>query len=258
MRNRKRLIAILVMMLFCFQFFAPLVEMGTAHTPKKCEKLKEKWQKKLKKEIEKNQAVIDLLKAGGSITAALKGALKGAGIGAAAVGAGGAAAGGLLGPPGAAAGAAKGAIAGGVGGSVAGAIHAFLAHREKLRNARKAYDKAKEESKKAKEEYDKCMKHKHASGSLIPYMDSPTNLAYGDTHYALYQANTPYYAVYWYVKGPDETGYGTLMSTDMGDGSKMSSTFSWTAPHKVGSYQLTAHVYFTDTILDSTYYISVF
>ena len=224
-KRSMQFIATFLMLLFCFQFFAPLVEMGTAHTPKECEKLKEKWEKKRDKARQQHKKLKELEK--DQVYNIVKKALKDATIG------------GLL------SGAAGWAIlkealkqafakAGLVGFAVSG-----------LKSLLNSYNETQKEIDKVKAKRD-------------AFNDSPTTLAYGETHYALYQANTPYYAVYWYVKGPDETGYGTLMSTDMGDGSKMSSTFSWTAPHKVGSYQLTAHVYFTDTILDSTYYISVF
>ena len=251
-KRSMQFIATFVMMLFLFQFFAPLVEIGTAHTPKECEKLYDKWDKKRKKATQQNTKLKDLEKnqvynivkealrdatmlglfTGGvswaTFRKGLKEAFKKAGLPAFAVT------------------------------SLVSLINNYRETQDEIDKVKAKRDAFNKEARELWEKYLKCMDHEHASGSLIPYMDSPTTLAYGDTHYALYQANTPYYAVYWYVKGPDETGYGTLMSTDMGDGSKMSSTFSWTAPHKVGSYQLTAHVYFTDTILDSTYYISVF
>lgn len=245
-------IATFLMLLFCFQFFAPLIEIGTAHTPKECEKLYKKWKKKQQKaaklhkklkELEKDQVytivkealrdatMLGLFTSGiswATFRKGLKEAFKKAGLPAFALT------------------------------SLVSLINNYRETQEEIDNVKAKRDAINEEARDLWERYLKCMEHEHASGSLIPYMDSPTNLQYGETHYALYQANTPYYAVYWYVKGPDQTGYGTLMSTDMGDGSRMSSTFSWTAPHKVGTYQLTAHVYFTDAITDSTYYISVF
>ena len=102
-----------------------------------------------------------------------------------------------------------------------------------------------------------CLNHSHASGSLSPYMNSQTYVKYGETHYALYQSNLPYDSVWWYVRSPSESGYGTNVSTEYGDGSKLSSTFSWTAPETTGTYTITAYVYYTNTIIEQSYDITV-
>ena len=50
----------------------------------------------------------------------------------------------------------------------------------------------------------------------------------GDTHVGQVNANQPYTTVRWYVKGPDETGLGTLVDTQYGDGTSTVSYFSHT------------------------------
>lgn len=236
-------------MLFLLQFFTPLVQTGTAHTTEECQKKKDEWQEKLKEAIEKNKALQELLKGGGVVGAGLKGAALGAGVG----GAGGFVAGLVFGP-----GAIPLAGKGAVGGAVAGLLNGGKNHLEKIKTARKEYDKAREEADKAKEAYKKCMERIHPDGVYIPYMDSPQNIQYGETHYALFQANVAFNSVYFYVKSPDQTGYGTLVSTVEGDGATMSATSSFTAPQTTGTYTLTAYAYFPTTIVESSYDVVVF
>lgn len=255
MKRSKQLLAIFVMLLFLLQFSAPVIQIGITHDLEECEKKREKWEKKKKKVEELNKEIDDKKKSrtwtivkevaldatiGGLLTGGtLKSIDKIAKEGAKHV-------------------FKKAFAAGAVISGAWTAIRTYKRLKKEIEDLEKKRDKIQKEADERKKEWEECNEHNHASGSLMPYMDSPTNIKYGDTHYALYQANTAYYAVYWYVKGPDQTGYGTLMSTDMGDGSKMSSTFSWTAPHTTGTYQITAHVYFNDTILESNYYISVY
>lgn len=68
----------------------------------------------------------------------------------------------------------------------------------------------------------------------------------GSTQYSRAEFNEPFGTVYWYVKGPGETGFGTLVYTDYGDGTSESSQFS----HSFNSgstsgeeYEITAYVY---------------
>lgn len=251
MMKSKRSIAILITILFLFQFFTPLVQ---THTPKACEELKKEWQDKLKDQINKNEALQELLKSSAA-GATAKGAAVGAAVGAGAAAAGGAAVGLVFGPPGAGILAAKGAVGGGVGGFITGGVAAFLARRKAIKDARKEYEAAKKAAEEAKKAYDRCMKHVHPTGSLVPY-GSDTYVRSGEAHSSYFSSNMPFYAVYWYVRAPGESGYGTLMSTDMGDGSKTSSMFSFT-PNAIGTHTITAHTYFTSDIIDSTYYISV-
>lgn len=248
--RRSKSIAILVIILFLFQFSAPFVQTGTAHTSKECEKLKKKWKNKVEKALRKNQALQDLLKGGGAVAAGVKGGLKGAAVGMA----GGAAAGLVFGGIGAGPLAGKAAVAVGVG----GAVNGFLDHLEKIQEAREAYNKAKQAAEEARKAYEECMKKIHPDGVFIPYMDSPQNIQYGETHDALFQANVAFNSVYFYVKSPDQTGYGTLVSTVEGDGATMSATFSFTAPQTTGTYTLTAYAYFPTTIVESSYDVVVF
>ena len=207
--------------------------------------------KELEAELEAVQAENPLLET-------LQGAGEGAVLGVTGGAIGGAIVGALLGPPGAALGAAKGALGGAVGGVVVGGIRGYFAWRTKLKDAERAVEKAKEALKKAKEEYDK---NRHddpgPTGSLSPYMGSPTNVQYGGTHDALFQASVAYDRVYWYILAPGETGYGTNVSTEEGDGAKVSSQCSFTAPPTPGTYTITAYAYFSDTVIENSYDIIV-
>lgn len=254
MTRSKQLISVFLIMLLIFQFSAPMIQIGLSHTPEECEKKREKWEKKKKKVEDLNKEIDEKKKSktwnivkevaldatiGGLLTGGtLKSIDKIAKEGAKHV-------------------FKKAFAAGAVISGVWTAIRTYKRLKKEIEDLEAKRDKIQKEADDRKKEYDDCMKHTHASGSLMPYMDSPTYLEYGDTHYALFQANTAYYAVYWYVLYPGQTGYGTLVSTDMGDGSKMSSTLSFTAPNIVGSYTITAHTYFTDTIIEPSYSIYV-
>lgn len=137
------------------------------------------------------------------------------------------------------------------------AIRTYRRIKGEIETLEKKVEEAGKEAGDAWDKYIECMKHNHASGSLSPYMNSPTYVRYGDTHYALFQANTAFDSVYWYVRAPGETGYGTNESIDPGDGSRTSSTFSWTAPYGVGTYTIQAYVYFSDTIIELSYDVTV-
>lgn len=250
-RQTMQLISTFLIILFIFQFIAPITQTGIAHTPKECKKLLDKYNKKYAKAVElttkldnlKKDQVYTIVKdtlwdatLGGLFTGAtawaiLRNTLKNA--------------------------FSKIGLAAFVGLTLKGAIDHYNETQDEIDKVKEKRDKINEETKALWKKYLECMDHTHASGSLSPYMNDDIYLAYGDTHYASFSASIAFHTVYWYVKGPDQTGYGTLMNTDSGNGSNKNSLFSFSAPHTVGTYTITAHVYFTDTILDFSYDVYV-
>lgn len=250
-KRSMKYIATFVMMIFLFQFFAPLVQTGIGHTPKECEKLYNKWKKKNDKAKELNTKLTEL--ENDQVWTIVKKALKDATIG------------GLL-------------VGGGTwvifketlehaikkstlyGAAVTGIwsiINSYRSTQAEIDKVQEKLDKTNKEAKDLWKQYLDCINHTHASGSLSPYMDYSTYVKYGDTHTALFQANVPYDSVWWYVRAPGESGYGTNVSTEQGDGAKLSSTFDFTAPHTVGTYTITAYVYFSNTIIEQSYDVTV-
>ena len=75
-------------------------------------------------------------------------------------------------------------------------IETYRETEEKIEKVREKRDKTNREALELWKKYLECLKHDHASGSLSPYMDGPTNVQYGDTHYALFQASVAYDIVY--------------------------------------------------------------
>ncbi len=68
----------------------------------------------------------------------------------------------------------------------------------------------------------------------------------GSTQYSRAEFNEPFGTVYWYVRGPGETGLGTLVYTDYGDGTSESSQFSHTFSQGSTSgeeYEITSYAY---------------
>ena len=68
----------------------------------------------------------------------------------------------------------------------------------------------------------------------------------GSTQYSRAEFNEPFGTVYWYIRGPGETGFGTLVYTDYGDGTSKSSQFSHTFSKGSTSgeeYEITVYVY---------------
>lgn len=250
-RRSMQFITTFVMMLFLFQFFTPLVQTGIGHTPKECQKKYDDWKKKHDKATELNTKLKGL--ENDQVYTIIKETVFEATIG------------GLF------SGAAGWAIlketlenafkkVGLVGFTISGLKALINSYREteaEIEKVKKKRDKVNIEAWKLWQEYLKCMNHKHASGSLSPYMDYPTYVQYGETHYALFEASIAFDSVYWYVRAPGETGYGTNISTEEGDGSKITSMCSWTVPHTAGTYTITAYVYFSDTIIEESYDITV-
>lgn len=78
-----------------------------------------------------------------------------------------------------------------------------------------------------------------------PSTDSQNYCFTGNTHNGQIEVNQPYLYVYWYVKGPNETGYGTLVKKDQGNGTSKVSNFDYTFSSGSTSgdeYVVTAHV----------------
>ncbi|MCG9126373.1 hypothetical protein JT359_02115 [Candidatus Poribacteria bacterium] len=68
----------------------------------------------------------------------------------------------------------------------------------------------------------------------------------GSTQHSRVDCNEPYGTVYWYVKGPNENGLGTLEDIDIGDDTSTSSSFNHTFSDGSTSgeeYEITAYVY---------------
>lgn len=87
---------------------------------------------------------------------------------------------------------------------------------------------------------------------------SSTEVWEGQTHYGQVHLDEPYHTVYWYVRSPDETGLGTVVSTDSGDGTSNVSYFSYTFENS-GDYEVTAYVYPESGDIDSSsYYVDVY
>ncbi|MDE2674701.1 MAG: hypothetical protein OXH65_06290 [Paracoccaceae bacterium] len=81
----------------------------------------------------------------------------------------------------------------------------------------------------------------------------------GDSHTANFSASSPYSSIYWYVKSPSDTsGYGTTIEIDQGDGSLTTADFTYTFPSGVsGDYQIMAYTYFTGSIVEPSYTVTV-
>lgn len=79
----------------------------------------------------------------------------------------------------------------------------------------------------------------HDSGSL-------NSIIAGETHYSRAEFSQPYGEVFWYVKSPGQSGLGTHVDTDSGDGrstvSRFSHTFNSGSPNGK-NYKITAYVY---------------
>ncbi len=213
-------------------------------------------------EVFKNEMELIKLQNKGYLGAASEGAWNGMIGGGAGAGLAALAAGGI----GAVPAAGVGAVAGGIGTSIAA-----------LWNHRKAINDLKDKIKFAKEmliivevKLNNCRKNRKShtvvpeeeevevdpQGTLEPYMDSPTELKSGETHYALFSANVPFSNVYWYVLKPGESGDGTLMSTDTGDGTNTSSTFSYT-PNTSGTFTIKAQAHLQTETIYLSYSITV-
>ncbi len=250
-RRKVKFIATLMITIFLFQFFTTLIQTGIGHTPKECEKLLKQFEKKRQKATELNTKLKELendqawtiikevireatlagLLTGGLGWILLKEKLKNAFR--------------------------KAGLFGFTYNGIKALIDSYRETEAEIERVRQKRDEKNREALELWKRYLECMKHDHPTGSLSPYMNTPTTVKYGDSHTALFQASVAYDRVYWYVRAPDQSGYGTNVSTEEGDGSKLSSTLCFTAPHTTGTYTITAYVYFSDTIIENSYDIVV-
>lgn len=68
----------------------------------------------------------------------------------------------------------------------------------------------------------------------------------GSTHYGQAGINQPYRVVFWYVKSPGESEFGTLVKTDYGNGTDTTSYFEYTFSSGSATgeaYEITAEVF---------------
>lgn len=69
-----------------------------------------------------------------------------------------------------------------------------------------------------------------------------------------------YTLIYWYIKSPSESGYGTAGSTTSGNGSSSTTaSYTYSLPSDAsGDYVLTAYIYLANnTITEASYTVSV-
>ncbi|MYB66667.1 hypothetical protein F4083_13015 [Candidatus Poribacteria bacterium] len=68
----------------------------------------------------------------------------------------------------------------------------------------------------------------------------------GESHEACVMTDAPFYEILWYVAAPGETGLGTNIEVDTGDGTTTNASFSYTFPSgamHIGTYKITAYIY---------------
>ncbi|MDE0020861.1 MAG: hypothetical protein OXT69_05725 [Candidatus Poribacteria bacterium] len=81
----------------------------------------------------------------------------------------------------------------------------------------------------------------------------------GGTHEVNLVADGPYSQVYWYVKAPGDTGYGTQVEIDNGDGAASDASLSYTFPSDAsGEYTITAYIYRSDlSVYEESYTVTI-
>ncbi len=82
----------------------------------------------------------------------------------------------------------------------------------------------------------------------------------GESHEACVMTDTPFSEIYWYVAAPGETGLGTNIEVDIGDGTRRNSTFSYTFPGgatQTGTYKITAYIYGENHVYEESYTVNV-
>ena len=81
----------------------------------------------------------------------------------------------------------------------------------------------------------------------------------GDSHTAEVTVPSGYTLIYWYLKSPGESGYGTSVSTTTGDSSTTSASYTYSFPsYASGDYVLTAYITLSDnTIVEASYTVTV-
>ena len=85
------------------------------------------------------------------------------------------------------------------------------------------------------------LKSFHGPGGVKAFpLNNLFNAAPGDSHKAVLLSLEAYSKVLWYVAAPGESGLGTLMETDLGDGSLVTADFTHTLGSVAGDYVITA------------------
>lgn len=83
----------------------------------------------------------------------------------------------------------------------------------------------------------------------------------GESHEACVMTDAPFYEILWYVAGPGETGLGTNIEVDTGDGTITNATFSYTFPSgamHTGTYKITAYIYrWNQSVYEESYTVDV-
>lgn len=83
-------------------------------------------------------------------------------------------------------------------------------------------------------------------GDVGPSSGELTTLIAGNTHYGQAHISQPYRVVFWYVKSPGQSGWGTLVHSDYGNGTDTTSYFQWTFNNGSATgdaYTITAEVF---------------
>lgn len=89
------------------------------------------------------------------------------------------------------------------------------------------------------------------SGSGCPECESNEIIAAGDTYEASVTTDEPYSEVNWYIKRSGETGLGTWIKADSGNGMTTNASLSYTFPNNAsGDYVITAHITWPDDSTD--------
>ncbi len=116
-----------------------------------------------------------------------------------------------------------------------------------------------EESADGNENCNGCNDASAAPATGLSSSDGSYTASAGDTHEANLVADGPYSQVYWYVKAPGETGYGTEVEIDNGDGSTSDASLSYTFPSDAsGEYTITAYIYRSDlSVYEESYTVTI-
>ena len=89
------------------------------------------------------------------------------------------------------------------------------------------------------------------SGSGCPECESSEIIAAGGTYEASVTTDEPYFEVNWYIKRSGETGLGTWINANSGNGMTTEASLSYTFPNNAsGDYVITAHVTWPDDSTD--------
>ncbi len=101
-------------------------------------------------------------------------------------------------------------------------------------------------------------KHSSKGGLIISPLGLYFNAVPGNSHTSDLIASSAYSSVDWYVSSPSDSGRGTLIETDYGDGSSTTASMNYTFPSGVtGDYVITAVVTDSSGTDEASYTVSV-